>query len=296
MKRRWRFGFMGLVGLSLLGLSGCSLNATDAGKTSKVAFAKTATNKKPQVWYAVETDDGNSDDDSSNPARLPGKNSSINAVVVTQNDRYTVYNTENSITGYTSLDMSDVVGKSPSQVIKLAKKADRVQFKYGFDGATKYSYDQNFEDGTSASKVREVHFNRLLDKAGSVAAQHYTAPKSYPIKVKTSNGTQGNGVTMELPELNKRQTSFIMSGDNVIHRDSPTKFVPKVQNENAVDENNTGYKRLQLMSTPVEIRDHYFIGFASCNTHSNMIDALITPTTNKKAQMVFDNTKTKGVN
>lgn len=270
MKLRLRqLTLISVAGVALLGLAGCG-HSTDAAKTSKVAFATTAQNSKQQVWYRLNT-------------ATPKPNSQVSDILVQRKGKVTDYQIQ-------GISLKKLNKKSVAQTITLAKNNERTAFnktlksqQTNYQGELKldksnqknsdqYTYKKGIAQANNEAKHDQQRYNQFKQ---STKQLHFTATKAYPVTAKVGKNKSGKQVTSETITLTAQKWQFGTANSGTVKQVSQ-------HNQIALNIDN-------LMAKPITVNGTKYIGYYGSP------DALVTKTTNAKAESNFDTPSVHGV-
>lgn len=270
MKSRLRqLMVISIAGVALLSLAGCG-HSTDAAKASKVAFATTAQNPKQQVWYRLNT-------------ATPKPNSQVTDILVQQKGQVTDYQVR-------GISLTELNHKSVAQTVTLAKNNERTAFNQtlknkqtNYQGELKldksnqknsdqYTYKKGIEQANTEAKQDQQRYDQFKQ---STKQLYFTATKAYPVTAKVGKNKSGKQVTSEIITLTAQKWQFGTANSGIVKQVSQhTQIALHIDN---------------LMAKPVTVNNTKYIGYYGSP------DALVTRTTNAKAEANFDTPSIHGV-
>lgn len=258
-----------IAGVALLGLAGCG-HSTDAAKASKVAFATTAQNSKQQVWYRLNT-------------TTPKASSQVTDILVQQKGQVTDYQVR-------GISLKNLNHQSAAQIVTLAKNNERTAFnktlksqQTNYQGELKldksnqknsdqYTYKKGIKQANTETKQDQQRYHQFKQ---STQQHPFTATKAYPVTAKVGKNKSGKQVTSETITLTAQKWQFGTANSGTV------KQVPQ-HTQIALNIDN-------LMAKPVTVSGTKYIGYYGSP------DALVTKTTNAKAEANFDTPSVHGV-
>lgn len=267
--RFFKLAAVSLAGVTLLSLAGCG-HDTDAEKASKVAFTTTAQNQKRQVWYRLN-------------AVTPKANSQVNDILIQQKGKVTDYQVK-------GLSLSQLNHKSTSQVITLAKSNEERAFKREIT-----SQKANYRDELKTDKANQKNSNQYTYKKGIVQANsearhdqkrynqfnkstenlHFAVTQAYPVSAKVGKNKSGKQVTSETIQLIAQKWQYGTATNGAVKQ--------------VKQHSNVRLNEANLMAKPVKVSGIKYIGYYGSP------NALVTKTTNAKAEANFDTPSIRGV-
>lgn len=265
----FRLALVSLAGVVLLSLAGCG-QQTDAAKASKVAFVTTAQNAKQQVWYRLNTP-------------TPSKNSQVSDILVQKKGKVNDY----QVTG---ISLNQVNHQSVSQAIMMAKNNEEKAFNRQLTSKRNNYLGQLKTDKINQKNSDQYTYKKGIQQANSQANQdqrlykqftkstknlHFTPTKAYPVAAKVGKNKSGKQVISETIRLISQKW---------VYGSATNGTVKQVQQRS-----NIKLNAQDLMAKPLKINGTQYIGFYGGS------GALITKTTNSKAETNFDTPAIHGV-
>ncbi|MFC6255002.1 hypothetical protein ACFP1H_10475 [Secundilactobacillus hailunensis] len=268
--RLLRVMLVGLAGVSLVSLAGCG-HSTTASKAGKVAFVTTAQNAKRQVWYRLNT-------------AAPKSNSQVKDVLVQQKRRVTDY----QVTG---VSLQSLNHQRVSQVIRLAKDNERQTFNQTLASKKANYHGELATDKANQKNSNQYTYKKGIAQANSEAKQDqkradqfdqstrqlpFAATKAYPVTAKVSKNKSGRQVVGEIIQIKAQKWQYGTAASGTVKQvQQQTQFKLNTQD---------------LMTAPVTVSGTKYIGYYGT------ANALVTKTTNAKAQANFDTPAIPNVN
>ncbi|WP_125924032.1 hypothetical protein [Secundilactobacillus pentosiphilus] len=267
--RLFKLAAVSLVGVTLLSLAGCGRD-TDAAKASKVAFATVTQNPKRQVWYRLNT-------------VTPKADSQVNDILIQQKGKVTDYQVK-------GISLSQLNHKSVGQVIALAENNEERAFnreltsqranyrgelktdKINQKNSKQYTYKKGIAQANS-----EARHDQKLDNQFNKSTEnlHFTATQAYPVSAKVGKNKSGKQVTSETIQLTAQKWQYGTATNGTVKQ--------------VKQHSNLRLNVQNLMAKPVTVSGTKYIGYYGSP------DALVTQTTNAKAEANFDTPSVHGV-
>ncbi|WP_203649350.1 hypothetical protein [Secundilactobacillus yichangensis] len=265
----FRLALVSLAGVSLLGLAGCR-QQTDASKASKVAFVSSAQNRKQQAWYQLNTP-------------TPTKNSQVRDILVQKKGKVTDY----QVTG---MSLKQLNHKSIGQAINLAEINEEKVFNHEINSkrnnyrgqhktdksnqknSDQYTYKKGIAQANSQAKHDQKLYNQFTKSTENL---RFIATQAYPVTATVGKNKSGKQVTSETIHLTFQQWQYGTANNGTVKQ--------------VLRHKNIKLNKQSLMAKPVKVSGTKYIGF-----YSNQ-GALVTKTTNAKAEANFDTPDVHGV-
>ncbi|MCH5463438.1 hypothetical protein HC026_05245 [Lactobacillus sp. LC28-10] len=269
MMKLFRFALISLAGVTLLSLAGCG-QQTDAAKASKVAFVTTAQNARQQIWYRLNTP-------------TPSKNSQVSDILVQKKGKVNDY----QVTG---ISLNQLNHKSVSQAINLAKNNEERTFNHEVTSKRNNYLGQLKTDKTNQKNSDQYTYKKGIAQANSQAKQdqrlykqftqsthnlHFTATNTYPVTAKVGKNKSGKQVISETIQLSSQKWVYGTATNGTVKQVQQRRDIKLTAQD--------------LMAKPLKISGTQYIGYYSGS------GALITKTSNSKAETNFDTPATHGV-